>query len=356
MYNTANGTVTPSALSQINGQDAVEFLTNWGQLGALQDPDALYNNVFYEKAFEAQTENNWNGYFAGSGRFGYIYPGANTTITFENGTTNTYNNYAGVIGDFTGVTDGESFYQLFCTGPHVAAIPSNVTYPTPTPPPLPPTATTTAAGYPTPVVISSDQQVSGYFLDDDPAYADVAVLSMVSFEPDFPIEFQSVVQTLISDAKAAGKTKLVVDLSGNGGGVILVGYDTFRQLFPQIVQDGYSRFREHEAFNMMSAHISAYDSNFSAATDAYEQIFAYENVLDYRYDLNLTDQNFATYEDKFAPHVYNGDNFTNILRWNLSDPLTTLNTTTGVGENITGYGDRQNFTQPFAAEDIIMVR
>lgn len=138
---------------------------------------------------------------------------------------------ARVIGNFSGVIDGESFYQKFCTGPAPTA-PSNST---PTVPTLPPTATTTAHGYPTPVVISSDQQVSGYFLDDDPAYEDVAVLSMVSFEPNFPVEFQSVIQTLISDAKAAGKTKLVIDLSSNGGGIILTGYDAFRQLFPQIV-------------------------------------------------------------------------------------------------------------------------
>jgi acyl-CoA hydrolase len=35
--------------------------------------------------------------------------------------------------------------------------------------------------------------------------------------------------------------------------------------------------------------------------------------------------------------------------------LTTTNSTWGVGEQITGYMDRTNFTQPFAAEDIIMV-
>jgi hypothetical protein len=146
----------PSPRPQTNGQDAVEFLTTWDQLGALQDPDALYNNVFYEKAFEAQTENNWKGYFAGSGRFGCINPGANTTVTFENGTTNTYNNYVGVIKNFSGVVDGDTFFQTFCSGPHIQAIPSNVTYPMLTPPPLLQMATTTAAGYPTLVVISSD--------------------------------------------------------------------------------------------------------------------------------------------------------------------------------------------------------
>jgi hypothetical protein len=54
--------------------------------------------------------------------------------------------------------------------------------------------------------------------------------------------------------------------------------------------------------------------------------------------------------------VFNGDDFTEILRWNLDDPTTTTDPVYGLGETITGYGNRANFTQPFAAEDIIMVR
>jgi hypothetical protein len=207
-------------------------ILSWAQLGALQDPDALYNTVFFDLAFDAATT-RWNGYFAGSGRFGYIYPSADTTIEFENGTVTIYRNFGHVIGDFTGVTDGELFYETFRTGPAPTAA-SNSTNPATTPV-LPPT-TTTAYNYPTPVVISSDKVVSGYF-SDEPAYEDVAVLSMLSFDPTLPAEFQSVVQAFIADAKAAGKTKLVVDLAANGGGYILQGYDTFRQLFPQIVQD-----------------------------------------------------------------------------------------------------------------------
>jgi hypothetical protein len=137
--------------------------------------------------------------------------------------------------------------------------------------------------------------------------------------------------------------------------VILVAYDTFRQLFPSIIQDGFIRFREHEAFNIMSEQISAYSAGFDAARADPEQIFAYESVTDHHYDLNETHGNFLTYADKFATQVWNGDNFTNIIRWNLSDPLTTSNTTWDVGEQITGYMSRTNFTQPFAAEDIIMV-
>jgi hypothetical protein len=43
------------------------------------------------------------------------------------------------------------------------------------------------------------------------------------------------------------------------------------------------------------------------------------------------------------------------MRWNLNDPLTTRNATYGLGSDVTGYGSRTNFTQPFAAENIILV-
>jgi hypothetical protein len=315
--------------------------------------------MFYEKAFDAQNSNQrYTGYFALAGRFGSFYPGPNTTLQFENGTINTYQNYAEVIGVFTGVVDGSSAYQQFCTGPHayVASASSVVARQAAIPPSLPPTATTTAYGYPTPTVISSDQQISGYFLDDEPGYEDIAVLAIVSFDPTYAVEFQSVIQTLISDAKAAGKTKVIIDLSANGGGIILTGYDAFRQFFPQTTQDGFSRFREHNAFNIMAQQISEYTVNFNISDASGDEVFAYESPLNYRHDLNLTNGSFPTYEDKFGPQMFNTDNFTGILRWNLDDPTATTSPVYGLGETITGYGDRANFTQPFAAEDIIMVR
>jgi hypothetical protein len=350
---STNTTTAISAVSKINSEDAETFLADLSQLGFLQDPDALYNNMFYELAMDAQYSSlRYTGYFAGAGRFGNNYPGPNTTIQFENGTKTVFENYADVFGDFSGVTDGPSFYQKFCSGPVSDDDDADFSGDAPA---HTSRATPNAHGYPDPIVISSDQQVAGYFLDDDPAYSDVAVLSLLSFEPNYPSKFQSVIETFISDAKAAGKTKIVIDLSGNGGGIIILGYDAFRQFFLNIVQDGFSRFREHEAFDIMGEQISGFTADFSADTASSKEIFASQSILDYQDDLNLTDQNFLTYEDKFAPQKYNEDEFTNILRWNLSDPLLTTNTTWGLGITITGYGSRQNFTQPFAAKDIVVV-
>lgn len=303
--------------------------------------------MFFELALNS-TGSNWGGYFSGSGRFGYIYPGPNTTISFENGTTTTYQNYARVIGDFTGVTDGETFYEVFCN-PLATTTESNTTTTENT------TTVVSVPGYPSPVVLHPEGAIGGYFLDGA-AYDDVAVLSIPVYEADDIAAFQSVAQTLISDAKAAGKTKLIVDLSANPGGYIFLGYDIFRQLFPQIAQDGYSRFREHEAFNLVSEFISAaIPANYSPSTASDLEIDLYESPFNYRYDLDINNNSFPTYDAKFAPAEYQGDNFTQIMRWDLRDPLLTTNATWGLGIAVTGYENRTNFTQPFAAKDIIMV-
>ena len=54
--------------------------------------------------------------------------------------------------------------------------------------------------------------------------------------------------------------------------------------------------------------------------------------------------------------VISNDNFTSVLRYNLSDPNLTSSSTYGDGITITGYLDRSNFTTPpFAASDLILL-
>jgi len=45
-----NASFTPSPITLINGQNSTEWLLNFSQYGSLQDPDALWNNMFYELA------------------------------------------------------------------------------------------------------------------------------------------------------------------------------------------------------------------------------------------------------------------------------------------------------------------
>jgi hypothetical protein len=340
---------TASVVTQINGVEASKYVEDtiyratWNQ-----DPDAAYNSMFFQKSFVAAGAGK--GFFGSNGRIRYLFQGANTTFTFANGSSVTFENFARVKAPFTGVTDGETMYQKFCT-PVVSAsalVAAEEDIPG-----------AAIEGYPPSLVEMSDNIVGCFFLDGE-GFNDVVVISLLEFSSASPAEFQSVVQQCIAKAVDAGKTKLVVDFQANGGGYILQGYDFYRQLFPQVDQDGFSRWKENDGFNSIAEIFSAVSADFDPYTsgDA-ARIEASQTWFNWRYDLNLTNGNFVSYEDKFAPQFPPppGDTtpYTDLMRWNFSDPLTTTNATFGIGFEMTGYGSLANVTQPFAAENIVML-
>ncbi|KAI1006120.1 hypothetical protein K3495_g2105 [Podosphaera aphanis] len=335
-----------SVVTRINDVDAAAYISNFSDLATFnQDPDAAYNAMFYEKASAAA--GGLKGFFSSGGRLRYIYPGASTTFTFENGTSLTLDNLARVKGDFSNVTTGEKFYSRFCS-PNVSSIQQEV----PTDVPLAPPRLT--PGYPPAVISTKDTVVSGYYIDGE-GYGDVAVLSVLAFMSQSISEFQGVAEKFFELARRDGKTKLVIDLSFNPGGYVFQGYDLFRQLFPGIEQDGNTRWRAGNAFVSISEVFSAATSNFDPANASEIQINEAESWFNYRFDLNTSNLPFESFADKFGPYPTNGDNFTNIMRWNLDDSLVTTNATYGVGIEITGYGSRKNFSQPFQAENIVLL-
>ncbi|OIW32669.1 peptidase s41 family protein [Coniochaeta ligniaria NRRL 30616] len=338
---------TASIVKLINGIDAATYVLNTiNAAGYNQDVDSQYNSMFFEKASVAVS--GGKGYFSAGGRIRYIYQGENTTFTFENGTVLTLENKAAVKADMSGVVDGAAYYTKFCTPASTASSAA--------------TAEIAAAGeggsipgYPDPLIATDDGIVAGYYLSG-PGLDDVAVIVVLAFENELPSEFQAVAADFYDMAVAAGKTKLVIDFQGNGGGYILQGYDFFRQLFPKVDPFGASRWKENDAFKAIAHIFSDAVADLDPYTSADEDLIsAYESWFNYRYDLNLTGQQFETFEDKFSPHVYKATPYTNLMRWNLTDPLTTVNDTFGMGMEITGYGTLSNATQPFAAEDIVML-
>ncbi|KAL5443990.1 hypothetical protein PMIN07_000223 [Paraphaeosphaeria minitans] len=365
-----NATFTPSAITKINGQEATEYLEDWSQRGSLQDRDALYNNVFYELAtVSLGPTGSGIGTFAGSGRGKWVYPGPETKLEFENGTTTTYTNVARVLVSLNGVTDGESLYQKYFGSQAtatIAAMPSNSSVATTTASAIPSATTTSipAPGYPPPVYKEQHNLIGGYFLEDD--YSDIAVLSVPSFVSleSAEIDFQQVTEKFIVAAKAAGKTKLVIDLSANGGGTILQGYDLYKQLFPKgIGHAAFDRYRTHESTKLLSEYQSRLADVLPRELvdlDVNETKYELQNNViaspfNYLSDLNASDLNFPSWEAKFGPFYHHGDNFSNLFHWNLSDVLTPYNS---AGIWVHGYGELANYTsvpQPFANEDIVVV-
>ncbi|KAK1967003.1 hypothetical protein LY78DRAFT_577266 [Colletotrichum sublineola] len=337
---------TASVVKLINGIDASKYLADTiNKASYNRDANSAYNTMFFEMSGLAAGAGK--GYFTSGGRIRYIYQGANTTITFANGTEATFENHAVVKRDLTGVVDGKSFYAKFCNPASPASntpLGANLNL---TGPVLP--------GYPNPKAMTSDGVVSGYFLEGE-GFEDVAVIAVTAFESKSPAEFQQVTQDFYHAALAANKTKLVIDFQQNGGGYILQGYDFFRQLFPNIVQDGNSRWKENDAFLAAAEVVSAAVAGVNITTSPDDTLVSFaESWFNWRYDYNITNQPFTSYEDKFAPQVFQNTSYTELMRWNLNDPLTTTNSTTGFGIGIHGYGNLVNFSQPFQPENIVIL-
>jgi hypothetical protein len=151
---------------------------------------------------------------------------------------------------------------------------------------------------------------------------------------------QSVIKQFLAACKAAGKTQLIVDLQGNGGGHIENGYDTFKQLFPMIEPFGATRFR--------STPLVEYFSEYASQSGVYNYTFFSQYQVQAVVDENL--QDFPNYKDFIGPEEIYGDNFTALMRYNLSDPTIQLPFV------ISGYYNNTNIApQPFPAENIVLL-
>ena len=333
---------TPSPVSSINGQNAVEFLDAFSLENNLHDLDALYNTNFFEIA---QIPVNLGQYSPPA----FQFPGNTTTFKFANGTSRRYLNEAFVVNDFSNVDSGEAFYHKFCRGNKTqSSLYKTLNDPSRIPP-----------GYPDPVVIHSDYIVGGYFLNET-GYTDVAVLSVLGFSPTEPSggpEFQSVIQNFLSAARAANKTKLIVDLQANGGGILPLAYELFLQLFPTIEPYGASLYRAHDGLDFLGQGISRAAQNATTRFPNDVQFQEREGAslaLNYAADLSTTGGSFTSWAEVYGPQRSYGDNFTTLTRLNLTDPLLAFD----VAPNIvfTGFGSRSNFTaSPFAAGNIILL-
>ena len=221
---------TASPISTINGEDPATYFTGYVNNTpslSLQDYDASYNALFKEIAAYMTGNGQW---YARGGQAPFIGP--STDVAFANGTEQTYSNVAllNPIYNFSGVDNGDSFYQKFCnaTNKMAAAGASNgsstggkteaattLTKPRP-------------STFPSPVVVTNDFNVAGYFLDA-PGYETTAVLSILSFEAD-PIAVQKLLSDFLAACKNSSMTKLVIDVSANPGGTFIEAYDFFKQV------------------------------------------------------------------------------------------------------------------------------
>lgn len=365
---------TPSPVSQINNKSAEDYVQQWSNNFVFHEDHTRYNMLFpsQPKQSMGQRENQF-------GR-SYMPDGDYTTVKHENGTINQYINNAIVeLDSFDGVEDGDTFFTRFCNqGPPKPSarkrgvkrdLIQEVTdvVKRPTKAKRQSDAEASPTGFPAPVMYHSEGVVGGYYLADQ-GYTDVAVLSVPSFFPNTdagPLEFQEKVGSFLQGATAAGKKKLVIDLRGNGGGMVFLGYDLFKQLFPSQDPYGASQFRANEAFDGVGTALSEL---FDKEGITYDAVFAdyqkngvestlanaWQSIFNWRLPIDVDNKNFTSWKDYFGPHERHNDKFTTVSRKDLNNPFSD-----DIGLDVTGYGERikaLNTNQPFEAANIVLLQ
>ncbi|CAL5873058.1 uncharacterized protein PFLUO_LOCUS7327 [Penicillium psychrofluorescens] len=302
-----------SHLVSVNGEQAEEFFEKFAlRVGGFQDPDARYNSVFNSNARlmgSASNAGSWMspGFWPGAGKF---------ELRFANGTVRYAHTTAEM--DFLpgfNFTNGASMYQQLCIKPltneanRPTASASSFTwmpYPSSTSMPYPsstpirsltsaPSVTATATRsrswtssvtpkssasvapvqpypkvYPRPVAVDDIDHIYGYYLPERDLRT-VAVLQIPTFEVYGTYVFT--IPQFLKEAKAAGKQKIIIDMSNNPGGEVTAALDMFKMFFPDKPAYSATRFRAHEAMNYIGQALGSIVQNNSNiwSWDSFEQ-------------------------------------------------------------------------------------
>ena len=210
----------------------------------------------------------------------------------------------------------------------------------------------TSPGYPYPVVKHSANLVAGYFLNGT-GNDNVAVLSIPSYNAALPgqeLEFQDVVQSFLAAAQRAGRTKLIIDLQANGGGIVDLGLDTFAQLFPSKRPNTQGNMVSNVGQDIIGrtfSNIEAGDQTQAAKNADLAQAWTVQA------DMTLDGKGFASWDDFIGPVQLHGGNFTKLFQLNYSNEA--LSDSTKGNIVITGTNNRTGFTQVFNASDMVML-
>ncbi|KAI6317443.1 hypothetical protein MCOR34_003978 [Pyricularia oryzae] len=334
LQNSRSQGFTPSAVVSVDGIPVVDYLQIVASAGALQDPDAQYNNLFTTTAARAR---GGGGYFRSGG---YTELPDISIYKYANGTVASHPNYAILRQDLTGISNGRQLHLAYEIPPPKDSGKQKDKKKSSSSPPI---NKPTVPGYPLPVVKHYNDYVAGYFMNGS-EYQDVAVLSIYSFTPkptatktdsEF-VEFRRVVREFIEQCRREQRTKLILDLQANGGGMLHMAFELYRNLFPRAEPFDGTRIRATDAYNIIGK------VDYGTPKE--------RNVVNNPLDQDL--KRYQSWEALWGPVNAKEDKMTNLLRYNFKS-----NTTVGEGDfYISGYGPNDTPPEPyFEGKNILIV-
>ncbi|KAJ6256998.1 hypothetical protein Dda_7881 [Drechslerella dactyloides] len=363
-----------SYITRIDGQEIEAYLAEFSNYGRLQSPDARYNGVFAR----LDVEPPYPGTFLSLNSW---YPGKNSiSITFSNLSTYEYNYQAIASWDptlnWTGINNGPDFYHKVVLNQDFLDSRSNSSEKLPTATTTLTSSSTTAASMETglpPLVIFNQP----FMRITVPAYVQDlnAIFARDLSAPHQHLGFQAALREFLAEARRQQSQKLIIDVRGNGGGIVNIGFELYKQLFPAAHAHSYSRLRSHPAAHIYAKTAEMVTTDESLAT--YIRLSRSTNVTEEQVVESGLD--LLTYS-ALANGISGGFNRQVVLdlRGNKPRDLATFmgpytvpsvnDTVSLLVENnldlmdgdaeITGFGSLANLTsspQPFRKEDILLV-
>ncbi|KAJ4303366.1 hypothetical protein N0V90_002259 [Kalmusia sp. IMI 367209] len=340
------GASNVSPVTTINGQDVIKYLETIAAQTRYQDPDARWNSLFASDAnLASNPEDKYGGFGAFIAGVNMFWPGVNNTrLGFKNGSSVDLPTYAKYL--FNSLQPSAiDMFNFACiprtTNGNSTSI--NTRQSTPTGPEsnldlLTPRATAGPAGYPMPFWRDGLNQISGYTLDNE---------TTVMFIPTFDAGpdgqdgvFSQVASQIVNTAISNGRTKLIIDLSSNGGGNIKRAFDLFKLFFPSGFPYSATRLRRHDAVDSIVLAARKLNSTSGGSSPFTWQAFV----------TPAQDSGFASLDDFLKGEIQLGVNVTSLYANFNYTQLSTKDSP------IRGFGPvAVNNTQPYKPEDILLI-
>ena len=225
-------------MAAIDGIPAGDFVKKASLQIQVHDPDARYNTLFRTLASDLAFSRRWAQPFTGPSLQDV------TKVTLQNGTELEYENTAYLGANFSMVSSGKDLYDAYGDPTSNVSLPSDweiyelqrLNW------------TIDFTGYPEKVeVVSKSQAITG-FLPTQEQLKDVAVISVNQFVENIHVTVENVeefssgadtqiwadaVTTIVQRAKDNGRSKLLIDLQGNSGGLLTNLQTLYTGLFPK---------------------------------------------------------------------------------------------------------------------------
>ena len=317
---------TASPIATVNGQPVLEYYKNFAAINSqgYLDPHAEWNDLLYSAANILSLV----GAYTGSSPF---YPGDVFSLVLENGTGIGDWTWLAVLNDANdagAVTSVSEFYDTFvafdgaedttddlkkrkrATSSATAAASATAVQTATSS--ATPTAWSDSAWPANPFVIQSNLGnggvLTGYLIEDSTAVLSIPTFNMA--EDDIP-SFTAAVAKFLTESKAGGAKKIVIDLQRNYGGVRLLATKTFKQFFPSIEPYSGSRGRANDLADALgNTYTNYYNTNLDSLNQSFIDYFSQSLWVAPEFLNAETNQAFATWAEYFGPHEDRLDYFT----------------------------------------------